>query len=276
MMQQRRDGRSLSQMRDIRITYNIFEYAAGSVLFELGKTKILCSVTLQQGVPHFLKGKKVGWLTAEYAMLPAATTIRSVRESEQGRKNGRCVEISRLIGRSLRTIVDLDVIGERTIIIDCDVLQADGGTRTACITAAGLALEQAQQKWIAARLVETPILRDSVAAISLGLLNGHVMVDLNFEEDSSVDADFNVVITQSGEFVEVQGTAERNYYTLQQLIKVQETAAHTIADLFTLCQSYSVHKTSAHKPSTVERANAPVKEEKIPLFSLKNRLNLEV
>lgn len=280
---QRTDGRGLNQMRDIRITYNVFEYAAGSVLFELGKTKVLCAVTLQQGVPPFLKGKRVGWLTAEYAMLPAATNSRSARESELGRRNGRSVEISRFIGRSLRTIVDLNKIGERTIIIDCDILQADGSTRTACITAASLALEQAQKQWLASGIISTPILLDSVAAVSIGLRDGNLLVDLNFEEDSSIDADFNIVLTRSGNFIEIQGAAERCSYTFEQLVRVQETAAHIATYLFNVClrdnvdkeiqeQKKLVQNKLSHYVSPQQHTSAPA-EEKVPFFSLKNRLS---
>lgn len=282
---QRKDGRALDEMRDIRISYNVFEYAAGSVLFELGKTKVLCAITLQQGVPHFLKGKRVGWLTAEYAMLPAATNIRSARESELGRRNGRSVEISRFIGRALRTIIDLSKIGERTIIIDCDILQADGSTRTACITAASLALEQAQKHWLDTHIISTPILLDSLLALSIGLRSGDVLVDLDFEEDSSIDADFNIVLTKSGKFIEIQGAAERSSYTLAQLLCVQETAVRVAALLFNTYLKSENEQFSliskmgdtalarvlniSYQQQTVQMKN----REKVPLFSLKNRLN---
>ncbi|MCL4229691.1 ribonuclease PH [Candidatus Dependentiae bacterium] len=271
----RRQGRSCDQMRDVRITYDIFGYAAGSVLLELGNTKVLCSVSLQPGVPPFLKGKRTGWLTAEYAMLPTATTVRTTRESEQGRKNGRNVEISRFIGRSLRAVVDLEKIGERTIIIDCDVLQADGSTRTACIIAANFALERAQHTWLASRIIDAPIMHDGIAAVSVGLYNGQILVDLDFSEDSNIDADFNIVMTRSGQFVEVQGTAERRPYTLQQCILVQEAAMRAAQTLFCVGQ-----ENARHTKERVDLKEAPVKsssersisEGKAPLFSLKNRL----
>ncbi len=271
----RRQGRPLDQMRDARITYDVFGYAAGSVLFELGNTKVLCSVSLQPGVPAFLKGKRVGWLTAEYAMLPTATTVRTTRESEQGRKNGRNVEISRFIGRSLRAVVDLEKIGERTIIIDCDVLQADGSTRTACITAANFALEQAQRAWISARIIDAPIMHDGIAAVSIGLYDGQILVDLDFREDSSIDADFNIVMTRSGQFVEVQGAAERRPYTLQQCMLVQETAMRAAQTLFCMGQENASHtKKSVDLSGTPANSSSErsISEGKAPLFSLKNRL----
>lgn len=266
---QRVDGRSCDQLRPLRISYNVFGYAPGSVLFELGDTKVLCAVTLQAGVPHFLKGKKVGWLTAEYAMLPTSTAYRSARESENGKRNGRSVEISRLIGRSLRTIVDLSLIGERTITIDCDVLQADGGTRTACITAASLALEQAQKVWLEQHIITQPILTDRLAAISLGLKEGHALLDLNFEEDSSIDADFNIVMTASGKLIEIQGSAEGAGYTWEQFEAVRVMAGNAIQKLFVLSAETTDPVQLEESPELHQKASI---QEKVPLFSLKNRL----
>jgi len=206
----RASGRRGNQLRSLRISYDVFEHAAGSVLFEIGKTKILCAVTLQTGVPAFLKGKNSGWLTAEYAMLPASTTVRTQREGTSMRKNGRSIEISRLIGRSLRTVTDLHLLGERTIVIDCDVLQADGSTRTACITGACLALKAAQARWLKLKMINQNFLKAEIVAISVGTLNGKAILDLDYKEDSMSDADFNFIITRSGDIIEIQGGAEKS------------------------------------------------------------------
>jgi len=205
-----RSGARLSdQLRQLRVTYNVYQYAAGSVLFEIGNTKALCAVTLQPGVPHFLRGKKAGWLTAEYALLPTSTPSRTVREVTAHKRNGRTIEISRLIGRSLRAIVDLSLLSEQTIFIDCDVLQADGGTRTACITGAFLALRAAQEVWLERGIIPAALIKDELAAVSVGSVRGRALLDLDFLEDSSIDADFNFVLTRSGGVIEIQGSAEK-------------------------------------------------------------------
>jgi ribonuclease PH len=260
----RADNRRCNQLRELHVTYNIFEFAGGSVLFELGKTKVLCAVTIQPGVPPFLKGKKLGWLTAEYAMLPASTQLRSARESEAGRRNGRSVEISRFIGRSLRAVVDVTKLGERTIIVDCDVLQADGGTRTACITAAGLALEAAQRQWQENGVIVAPIMTNGIVALSVGLRKGIPLVDLDFEEDSSIDADFNIVFTRSGSLIEIQGSAERCPYTLEQFAQVQLVAVEAAQQIIAQCYPAA----STTKVTPVDEYQ---KEVKIPFFSLQNR-----
>jgi ribonuclease PH len=175
----------------------------------MGKTKVLCAVSLQQGVPHFLRGKKTGWLTAEYSLLPASTPIRTVREITANKRNGRTIEISRVIGRALRSVVNLDPLGEQTIFIDCDVLQADGGTRTACITGAYLALKAAVAQWLHRGIISETILIDELAAISVGLAQDTVLLDLDFIEDSATEADFNFVLTRSGKIIELQGSAEK-------------------------------------------------------------------
>lgn len=223
--------RALDQVRPITILYDVIEYASASVLFEQGKTKVLCAITLQNSVPHFLKGKKTGWLTAEYAMLPTATHVRKDRDS-LSRPNGRSMEISRLIGRVLRSVVDLDLLGERTIVVDCDVLQADGSTRTACITAASLALKCAIDRWLRAGKIGSFILREEVAGISVGACADSVMVDLDFNEDSTLDADFNFVITRSGKIVEVQGSAEKNPITWATIEKMHELASKGVDSIF--------------------------------------------
>lgn len=204
----RLDGRTAEQVRPASATYNVHGNAHGSVLFALGNTKVLCSVMMQDGVPAFLRGKGTGWLTAEYAMLPAATGVRTPRESSTLKPNGRSIEISRLIGRSLRSIVDLSKIGERTIYVDCDVLQADGGTRTAAITGAYCALKHAVDVWKLEGKITQNFLRDTLGAVSVGLSKGTVLLDINYKEDSTIDADFNFVMTGSGKVVEIQGATE--------------------------------------------------------------------
>jgi len=208
MTYRRVDGRSYNELRPLKVTFNIYEYAPGSVLFELGKTKILCSVHINPGVPPFLKGTGTGWLTAEYALLPASTHFRTQRDGTGARLNGRSVEISRLIGRSIRSVVDLATIGERTIVIDCDVLQADGGTRTASITGTYLALRQAENYWLDKGIIKKPIVKEALVAISAGMVDGQPLLDLNVEEDNKADIDLNFVLTTSHKLVELQGTAE--------------------------------------------------------------------
>lgn len=233
----RKSGRNADELRPIKVTYDIFEYASGSVLYEIGKTKVMCAVTLQEGVPPFLRGKRTGWLSAEYSLLPASTQTRSAREAVTGKRNGRSVEISRLISRVLRTIVQLDLLGERTITIDCDVLQADGGTRTACITGASLALHSAVKRWLDSGLITESILTDEVAAVSVGMVNDTVLLDLDFIEDSEGESDFNFVITRSGTLVEVQGTAEKKPMSWQQFETARLLAIQGIEQIFTNIQT---------------------------------------
>lgn len=217
------DHRKNDQLRPLCVTYDVFSYASGSVLFEIGNTKVLCAITLQPGVPHFLRGKKTGWLTAEYSLMPASTPIRTVREITSNKRSGRNIEISRLIGRCLRAITNLEILGEQTIFIDCDVLQADGGTRTACITGAYLALKSAIAKWIEKDIIKESLLIDELAAISVGVAGETPVLDLNFVEDSATEADFNFVLTRTGKIIEVQGSAEsapvswEKYYAMQNL-----------------------------------------------------------
>ena len=206
----RADGRSAAQLRDITITRGWSAQAEGSALIEFGNTRVLCTASFTEGVPRWLKGEGTGWVTAEYAMLPRATNTRNSRESVKGKLSGRTHEISRLIGRSLRAVVDTKELGENTIVLDCDVLQADGGTRTAAITGAYVALAEAIS-WARAQGIlkqNAKVLSDSVAAISVGIIDGTPMLDLPYEEDSRAETDMNVVVTGSGDFVEVQGTAE--------------------------------------------------------------------
>ena len=224
--------RSHDQLRPLRVSYDIFKYASGSTLFEMGNTKVICSVTLQQGVPHFLRGKKTGWLTAEYSLLPASTPIRTVREVTANKRSGRTIEISRLIGRSLRSVVNLGALGEQTIFMDCDVLQADGGTRTACITGAYLALRAAQAAWLNEGILTENLLVDELAAVSVGLANETPLLDLDFIEDSATEADFNFVLTRSGRLIEIQGSAERFPLTWDQYDQMRQLALKGVDELF--------------------------------------------
>ncbi len=206
----RHDGRAPEDLREIRITRNWLDHAEGSVLIEFGRTRVLCAASFTEGVPRWLKGKGTGWVTSEYEMLPRSTNTRSDRESRKGKVGGRTHEISRLIGRALRAVIDTKALGENTIVVDCDVLQADGGTRTASITGAYVALvdaiEDARAKGLIAKNAQ-PLL-DSIAAVSVGVVGGLPVLDLDYPEDSTADTDMNVVMTGSGRYVEVQGTAE--------------------------------------------------------------------
>jgi len=207
----RSDGRSADQLRNVTFNRQWLDHAEGSVLVEFGATKVLCAVSFSEGVPRWKKGSGEGWLTAEYSMLPRATHTRNDRESVKGKLGGRTHEISRLIGRSLRSVIDLSSLGENTIMIDCDVLQADGGTRTAAITGAYVAVADAVEWARNSGLVtkDAVVLRDSVAAVSVGIVDGKPCLDLHYDDDVRADTDMNIVMTGSGAFVEVQGTAER-------------------------------------------------------------------
>ncbi|WP_216380121.1 ribonuclease PH [Arcanobacterium phocae] len=208
----RADGRSTDELRPVKITRNFLDAGEGSVLVEFGNTKVLCVASFTEGVPRWRKDSGEGWVTGEYAMLPRATSTRNQRESVKGKVSGRTQEISRLVGRALRAVVDMSALGENTIVLDCDVLQADGGTRTASITGAYVALADAVAWGIAQKHIKPragkPVLKDSVAAISVGIIDGVPCLDLPYEEDVRAETDMNVVMTGSGKFVEVQGTAE--------------------------------------------------------------------
>ncbi len=204
----RHDGRQVNQLRSIKIERGFTRYAEGSVLICFGETRVLCNASVEEKVPSFMRGLGRGWVTAEYSMLPRATQTRSVREAARGKLGGRTMEIQRLIGRALRAVVDFEILGERTIVIDCDVLQADGGTRTAAITGAWIALSDAVEKLISQGLLKSSPLKDSVAAVSSGIVDGRPVLDLDYVEDSSAGVDMNFVMTGDGRFVEVQGTAE--------------------------------------------------------------------
>ncbi len=243
----RNQGRTFDQIRPLNIRYDVFEYASASVFLELGKTKVLCAITLQNSVPPFLKGKKVGWLTAEYSMLPAATHMRKERESAV-KQNGRSIEISRLIGRVLRSVVSLDQLGERTIVVDCDVVQADGGTRTACISGAYIALKIAVERWLALGKITSTILRDDIAAISVGAKDDTLLLDLDFSEDSSVDADFNFVLTRSGNLVELQGSAEQKPIAWHQVEKMRLLAQKGVEEIFKMTNKPQEQLQSTKQP----------------------------
>lgn len=208
----RHDGRRADELRPVRIERGFTEYAEGSVLVSFGRTRVLCTASVEESVPPFLKGTGQGWVTAEYGMLPRATHTRTPREAAKGKQGGRTLEIQRLIGRSLRAVVDLAALGERQVVLDCDVLQADGGTRTAAITGAWVALADACDALVARGVLEASPVRDQVAAVSVGLVGGEALLDLDYAEDSSCDTDMNVVMTGAGGFVELQGTAEHGAF----------------------------------------------------------------
>lgn len=225
------DARAPHELRPIRATPGFISQAEGSVLIEIGRTRVICTATVEEAVPSFLKGTSKGWITSEYSMIPRATNTRTPRESSLGKKSGRTQEIQRLIGRALRAGIELNMLGERTIWLDCDVIEADGGTRTASITGAFIAMSQAVG-WLLASgaLRENPI-RSYVAAVSVGIIGGVPMLDLNYAEDSTADVDFNLVMTDRDEFVEVQGTAERNPFSLSTLNELLELGRHGIRQL---------------------------------------------
>ena len=234
-MTNRPDGRGADELRPLRITTDITENPLASVLIEMGRTRVLCTVCEEDGVPRWLQGRGRGWITAEYAMLPGATDTRSNREVSRGRPSGRSQEIQRLIGRSLRAVADLAALGERTLWVDCDVLQADGGTRCASITGAYVGLALGIRRLQARGVLEREPLRDTVAAVSAGVVDGAVVLDLPYAEDSRADVDMNVVATGSGRFVEVQGTGEEATFSRAELDALTEVALDGIAQL-TLAQ----------------------------------------
>ncbi len=227
----RPDGRAWDQLRPVKMTPDFVPVAEGSVLIEIGQTRVICTATLDDGVPSFLKGTGKGWVTAEYGMLPRATEQRTTRESTRGRQSGRTHEIARLIGRSLRAVTDQQKLGERTVWLDCDVIQADGGTRTASITGAYIALALAFERMVATGILRSVPLSDSVAATSVGIILGNPMLDLCYEEDSRAEVDMNVVMTGSGRFVEVQATAEGKPFAADELDRLLNLAAGGIRSL---------------------------------------------
>ena len=230
----RSDGRKEKQLRPIVITPGYIKHADGSVLIEVGDTRVICTAKLEDRVPPFLRNSGKGWITAEYGMLPGSSHERIAREASRGKIGGRTHEIQRLIGRSLRAIAELTLLGEKTVWIDCDVIQADGGTRTASITGAYVALVEAARGWVKRGIIkETPV-RDSVAALSVGIVDGKVLLDLNYEEDSRAEVDMNIVMTGAGKFIEVQGTAEHAPFSKKKLDRLTDVATDGIRDLIKL------------------------------------------
>ena len=228
------DNRELNQLRPVTFERNYTKHAEGSVLVSFGDTKVLCTASVENGVPRWLKGQGKGWITAEYGMLPRATNTRNQREAARGKQSGRTQEIQRLIGRSLRAMVDLSKLGENTIYLDCDVIQADGGTRTASITGAAVAMIDALETLQKKKKLKADPLIGLVAAVSVGIKNGEVLLDLCYEEDASCDTDLNVVMTQKGEFIEIQGTAEEKPFMRAEADKMLDVAQAGIAELITM------------------------------------------
>jgi ribonuclease PH len=229
----RSDGRSADQMRHVKITPDFISQAEGSVLIELGKTRVICTATVDDGVPSFLKGTGKGWVTSEYGMLPRATEERTPREATRGKQSGRTLEIQRLIGRSLRAVTDQEALGEKTVWIDCDVIEADGGTRTASITGAFIALALAMERLVAGGMLRNSPLIDTVAATSVGIVDDKSLLDLCYEEDARAEVDMNVVMTGSGDFVEIQATAEGRPFSggeMQDLLALAAAGIRRLAE----------------------------------------------
>ena len=225
------DKRDAAQMRPVTVTTDYLLTAEGSVLIEVGNTRVLCAASIEDTVPGFLRGSGKGWVTAEYSMLPRATATRTAREVSKGRASGRTMEIQRLIGRSLRSVVDMDALGERSIILDCDVLQADGGTRTAAITGAYIAMARAVRQMVKFGTLKKSPIKDCVAATSVGMVSGVAMLDLCYQEDSRAEVDMNVVMTGAGQFVELQATAEKTAFDDSHLASLLTLARKGILDL---------------------------------------------
>ena len=233
----RPSGRSLDQLRDVKITRNFTKHAEGSVLVEFGDTKVICTASVETRVPGFLRGQGQGWITAEYGMLPRSTGSRMMREAAKGKQQGRTVEISRLIGRSLRAAVDLEALGENSITIDCDVIQADGGTRTASITGACVALVDAINHMIAEGQLKASPLKHLIGAVSVGVYNGEAVLDLDYAEDSNAETDLNVIMADNGGFIEIQGTAEGEPFQPEELSAMLELAKKGIAEITKIQQA---------------------------------------
>ena len=224
-------GRNSDELREVSITRGYTKYAEGSVLVEFGDTKVLCNASVEDSVPRFLKGKGQGWVTAEYGMIPRSTGSRMDREATRTQRAARSVEIQRLIGRSLRAVVDLEKLGERTIKVDCDVLQADGGTRTASVTGATVALVDAITHVLEVNMLTESPLKQLVASVSIGLFNGEVILDLDYVEDSGAETDMNVVMTEFGQYIEIQGTGENGDFSRSQLLEMMKLADFGISEL---------------------------------------------
>ena len=230
-MRMRPSGRAPDELRPVRLTCGYIRFAEGSVLVEFGDTRVSCTASVEERVPYFRRGRAAGWVTAEYGMLPRSTGERSPREAARGRQGGRTLEIQRLIGRSLRAAMDLEALGERTVTLDCDVIQADGGTRTAAITGAYVALAQAMDRLVEARHIKRSPLVGQVAAVSVGIYRGQVVLDLDYAEDHEAEADVNVVMNEAGAFIEVQGTAEGHAFRRGELDAMLDLAGQGIAEL---------------------------------------------
>jgi ribonuclease PH len=230
----RPSGREPDQLRPVRFTRRFAKHAEGSVLVEFGDTHVLCTASVEETVPAFLRGKGQGWVTAEYGMLPRSTHTRTAREAARGKQSGRTQEIQRLIGRSLRAVIDLKALGERTVTIDCDVLQADGGTRTASITGGYVALAEACEKLVQRKAIAASPVHGQIAAISVGICNGVPVLDLDYAEDSCAETDMNVVMNNGGAFVEIQGTAEGHAFRRHELDELLNLAAAGLGELFAL------------------------------------------
>jgi len=228
----RPSGRAPDQLRPVRLTRRFAKHAEGSVLIEFGDTHVLCTASIEETVPPFLRGKGQGWVTAEYGMLPRSTHTRTAREAAKGKQSGRTQEIQRLIGRSLRAVIDLKALGERTITLDCDVLQADGGTRTASITGGFVALSEACEKLVKRRAIPASPIHGQIAAVSVGICNGVPVLDLDYAEDSTAETDMNVVMNNGGAFVEIQGTAEGHAFRRHELDALLNLAATGLGELF--------------------------------------------
>ena len=230
----RDNNRKNNEMREVKVTKNYIMHPEGSVLIEFGNTKVICNATIEEKVPPFLKGKGTGWVTAEYSMLPRSTNTRNQREASKGKVTGRTMEIQRLIGRALRSSVNLQKLGERSIIIDCDVIQADGGTRTASITGGYIALEIAVKKLIdSGKVTSSPII-SKVAAISIGKVRGEILLDLDYIEDSKADVDMNIIMNDKDEFIEIQGTGEESTFTQTDLLSFIEISKDAFSKLFSI------------------------------------------
>ena len=228
----RSDGRALDELRTVSITRDFTCHAEGSVLIEFGKTKVICNASIEAGVPSFLRGKDTGWITAEYGMLPRSTGSRMQREAAQRKQGGRTMELQRLIGRSLRSIIDMDLLGENTVVVDCDVIQADGGTRTASITGGCLALNDAINKALTDGLITKNPIKEMIASVSVGIHDGNALLDLNYSEDSTAETDMNVVMDDKNNFIEIQGTSEKRPFTYQELESMLVLAKKGITELF--------------------------------------------
>lgn len=250
----RKDGRKANELRPIRIVRDYLQHPEGSCLIEFGNTKVICTVSVQDSVPPFLKGKGQGWITAEYSMLPRATITRNVRESVQGKIGGRTHEIQRMIGRAMRTALDLTKIGERTFWVDCDVIQADGGTRTASITGAFVALADAVIKLYNDGVVSSTPIKDFVASVSVGIVNGQILLDLSYDEDSSASVDMNVVATGYGSISEIQALGEENTFTREEFNKMLSLALDGISQLIELQRAFYEIDSGVWKRKSVKEA----------------------